>query len=79
MVMTAFGAHFIKEVSRSQLCAAAKSILPPNQRKQLQHAEKSKFYIPLAKMFIFKNIVGIKKHSDVKNLCRNDVEKVGTF
>ena len=56
VIMVAFGAHFIKEVSRTQLNAAVKSLLPSKQRKLLSGAEKSKLIKPLAKMFLYKGM-----------------------
>ncbi len=79
VVMCAFGAHFIKEVSRSQLCAAAKTLLPKEERRYLQGAEKTKFLKPLAEVFVGKAIVAIKHGADVENLTREDVDKVGTY
>jgi len=47
IVMVAFGVHFIKEVSRSQLQSAAKSLLPHDERKRIGlGAEKQHFFIP---------------------------------
>ena len=35
--------------------------------------------IPLGKAFVENDIIKIRKGADVKELSRNDVEKVGTF
>ena len=77
--MCAFAAHFIKEVSRAQLCSAAKTLLPREQRRMLNVAEKQKFMKPLAAAFLNKNIVRIRPLSNLINLSRDDVIKVGTF
>ena len=71
--------HFIKEVSRAQLCAAVKTLLPKKQRKLLMGAEKQKFLKSLAILFLNRNIVSVKKHCNLENLIRDDVSKVGTF
>ena len=42
------GAHFIKEISRSLLTSATKSLLPSHVWKTLTRAEKSAFIKPLA-------------------------------
>ena len=77
--MCAFGVHFIKEVSRSQLYAACKSMLPKEERKKLYGAEEQKFLKPLGIEFLKKKIVTFEKGSDLNNLSRNSVSKVGTF
>jgi hypothetical protein len=77
--MCAFSAHFIKEVSRSQLCAAAKTLLSKEDRKSLTGAEKQTFLKPLASQFLNRNIVSIKKRSNLANLTRDSVIKTGTF
>ena len=76
--MCAFAAHFIKEVSRAQLCSASKTILPREQRRMLNLAVKQKFMKPLAAE-LKKYIVSIRPLSNLKNLSRDDVTKVGTF
>ena len=48
--MTAFGAHFLKEVSHAQLTSAAKQLLPPNIRKTLVGAEKTTFIVTAMSM-----------------------------
>ena len=68
--MCAFGAHAIKEVSRSQLCAAAKSLLSMDVKKQLNGAEKKKFIKPLANAFLESNIVTIEDGANIENLSR---------
>lgn len=79
VVVCAFGSHFLKEVSRSQLCAAAKTLLPKVERSTLHGTEKCNFIKPLAKIFLEKKIVSINKDARIENLTRKDVKKVGTF
>ena len=80
VVICAFEAHFIKEVSIAQLCAAVKSLLSKEERKGLTNAEKSKFLIPLAKVFLSKEIVTFKNvKANLTNLTMNDITKSGTF
>lgn len=74
IIICAFKAHFIKEVSRAQLCAAAKSLLTKEERKGLANAEKSKFLKPLAQTFLDKEIVTITNCK-----AKLDVTKSGTF
>ena len=77
--MCAFGAHAIKVVSRSQLCAAAKSLLSKDIKKQLNGAERNKFIKPLAYAFLESNIVTIEDGANIENLSRANVNKTGTF
>ncbi len=79
VVMCAFGAHFIKEVSCTQLTSAAKTLLARDERKPLQGAEKGAFMKPLAKAFIDKKIVAIQKGAKFTNLTREDVNKCGKY
>ena len=76
--MAVFGAHFLKEISRTQLLSAAKRLLP-QQKKILNSLEKNEFCIPLGRTFEDNHIVQVRKGALVKDLSRNDVEKVGTF
>ena len=75
--MAAFGAHFLKEITRTQLLSAAKRLLP-QQKKTLIGLEKNELFIPLGKAFV-DNIIAIRKVAPVKDLSRNDEEKVETF
>ena len=77
--MEAFGVHFLKEISRSQLQSAAKSLLQRASMKELKGGDKATFLRPLALAFIEKGIVKIKKKDKVGELVRDDVRKVGTF
>ena len=79
IVMEAYGAHFLKEVSRSQLLSAAKALLPVCERKKLCGSEKTGLLLPLARAFVFNNIVRIKSKIKSGCLTRNNVEKIGTF
>ena len=75
--MEANGAHFLKEVTRSQLLSAAKRLLPVRERRNLCGAEKTSLLVPLATAFVTNNIVKIS--GNIGNLTRNNVKKVGTF
>jgi len=79
VLLTAFGAFFFKEVSRSQLESAAKSLLPQHRLNQLKKADKADFLMPLAEVILKKGIVTISKDCDIKNLSRGDLKKVGPF
>ena len=65
VLLTAFGAHFFKEVSRSQLESVAKSLLPQHWLHQLKKADKADFLMPFAE--------------DIKNLSRGDLKKGRTI
>ena len=73
--MAAFGAHFLKEITRTQLLSAAKRLMPQDKKK-LNTLEKNDFLVPLGKVFVEN---GSKKGANIENLSRNDVDKVGTF
>ena len=75
--MVAFGAHFLKEISRTQMLSAAKQLLPL-QKKTLNSLEMNEFLIPLGKAFVENSIIAIRKGALVKDLSRDDVKKVGT-
>ena len=79
VIMTVFGAHLIKEVSRRQLISAAKNLLSKEERKQLNGAEKSKFIKPLANQFIDRGIVRVRSGCSLSDLSMGDVEKIGNF
>ena len=57
IVACAFGAHFIKEVTRTQLAGDVKSLLSKDDRKILNGAEKGRLLKPLARAFVSKGIV----------------------
>lgn len=75
--MDAFGAHFLKEVTRSKLLSAAKSLLPIRERRNLCGANKTALLLSLARAFVTNNIVRIM--GNIGNLTRNNVENIGTF
>jgi hypothetical protein len=79
VVMTAFAVHFLKEVSRSQLQSAARKLLTKEEKNRLQPLEKSEFILPLAKAFIMKKVVEIKKGADQQALSRDDLKKISPF
>ena len=76
--MTAFAVHFLKEVSRSQLQSAARKLLTKQEKIWLQPLEKSEFLLPLAKAFIKKKVVKIKKGANPQT-SRDDLIKISPF
>ena len=75
-MIAAFSAHFLKEITRTQLLSAAKRLIAQNKKK-IHHFGKE--LVPLGKVFVQKGIVKIRKGANIKDLSRNDVDKVGTF
>ena len=53
------------------------TLLSKDKRKGLNGAEKSKFLKPLARVFVSKCIVAVKCNTNIENLSRDDVDKVG--
>ena len=56
IVMAAFTAHFLKEISRTQV---AKRLMPED-KKRFATLEKNDFLVPLGKVFVEKGIVKIR-------------------
>lgn len=79
IVTCAYDELFIKSVGKQQISAAAKSLLTKEQNKALKGAEKSKYLPLLAKAFIDKKIVKVKKGADLCRISRGDVKKMKTF
>jgi len=79
VLLTMFGVHFYKEITRGQLESAAKSLLPTNIVTSLKKADKEDYAMPLAKVFIKNGIAELKKDADLKELGREDITKVGIF
>ena len=77
--MSAFGAHNIKEISRTQLASAAKYFLPAQEKKELLKSDKAQYLLPLANAFIKNKIIILSKGADKSNLTLDDVKKEGTF
>ena len=77
VILAAFGAHFFKEVSQSQLESAAKSLLP--LKTVSQKGDKRDYIMPLAEAFLKKGIIKVVGRSNLKNLARGDLKKVGPF
>ena len=71
--------HFIKEVGRSQIMGAAKTLLNKEEWQELKGAEKAKFIVPLAEVLLRKDIVQVTAGASFTDLSRNDVKKIGTF
>ncbi len=79
IIMAAFEAHRFKDVSRTQMSSALKSVCPPSCRKGLKSADKVALTIPLGAALAAKNIVTIKAGADLGNLKRGDATKDGTL
>ena len=80
VILTAFGSHFLKEVTRSQLESAAKSLLSPETVHQIKkNGDKGDFIIPIAEALLKKGTIKIEGSSDIdlKNLAREELKKVG--
>ena len=79
IVMCAFGALSVKNISRAQLASAGKFFLKGEQRKWVTKAEKQQLVNALAPCFVQNGEVVIKEGADTSNLCSDDVVKEGTF
>ena len=81
IITCAFDELFIKNVSKQQISAAAKSLLTKEQNRELKGADKIAYLPPLAKAFLKNKIVKLKKAAaaDIHNITRGDVKKVKTF
>jgi len=75
VVLAAYEAHFLKDVSRAQLNSALKLLCSAEQRKSLLGKEKSTIMIPLAIQLIAKKYVKMKLGS----ITRDDATKVKPF
>ena len=53
IVMVAFSAHFIKEISRT-VALSSKAVVTPRQKKFSAY-EKSDFFVPLGQAFVERN------------------------
>ena len=72
IVAEAFGAHFIREVGRSQLVGAAKTLLNKEERQELKGVEKAKYILPLAEALLRKKIVQVTAGASFSSLSRTD-------
>ncbi len=61
IVTCTFDELFIKSIGKQQISAATKSLLTKDQNRVQKGAKKSKYLPPLAKAFIHKGIVKVKK------------------
>ena len=61
IVTCAYDELFIKSIGKQQISAAAKSLLTKEQNRQLKGAEKSKYLPLLAKGFVDRGIIKVKK------------------
>ena len=80
IVMVAFGAHGIKEVSRTQLAGAIKIYASAGEKKDLLKLDKKEMILPVAEIFIKNKIVKLV-HTDIysKDFSRDKVFKTGIF
>ena len=79
IIMCAFGAHSLKEVSRGQLASAAKFFLKGTERKLVPKADKHELVSLLAPFFIQSGVVAIRDGASSQDLERDDVTNEGTF
>ena len=75
--MCAFGAHTIKEVTRSQMSSAVKFFLGKAGKSQLQKADKSQLIKPLAMAFLEKKVVRVDAGANMDHLVRGNVHNEG--
>ena len=80
MVMITFGAHSIKEVSRTQLAGAIKLYALAGEKKDLLKLDKREMILPVAQIFIRHKIVKLV-HTDIhsKDFSHDKVFKTGIF
>ena len=80
VVLVAFESHTFKQISRSQLESAGKTLnIPIAIRRSLIKGGKIDYLIPLAKGFLQEGIVKIKKEASLASLSRESVKKAKTF
>ena len=80
IVLTAFGLHLFKQLSRSQLESAGKTLrIPSDTRRSLSKGGKMEYLIPLAKGFLKNGIVKVRKGASLSSLTRDDITKMKTF
>ncbi len=79
IITAAFEAHQFKDVSRSQMASATKSICPLSVRKTLKGADKTSLMLPLAAALAANNKVEVRSGANLSNLSRGDATKVGTL
>lgn len=80
IVLTAFGCHLFKQLSRSQLDSAGKTLsVPLDTRRALSKGGKTEYLIPLAKGFLKNGIIKVRKGASLASLARDDIRKMKTF
>ena len=80
IVLTAFGFHLFKQLSRSQLDSAGKTLnIPLDTRRTLSKGGKMDYLIPLAKGFLRNGIIKVRKEASLASLVRDDITKMKTF
>ena len=76
VVLAAFEAHFLKDLTRAQLNSALKSLCSTEEQNNLSGKEKSKLVIPVATQLIAKNYVRIEDGIKLGSITRDDVQKL---
>jgi len=79
IVMTVYGAHNLKEITRGQLQSAAHHFSPTAQKKLVGKEDKKQLLLPLAKYLIDEGIIKIKDSACISELTCNDVTKEKLF
>ena len=79
IVMVAFQAHKLKDISRGQLYGAIKKLCPPEQVKELRGCDKLNLCMPLAKALVTRKVVKVVSGAKYSNIKRVDVNKVLPF
>ena len=76
IILSAFRTHFLKEISRGQLQAAATTL----KVKGVATLDKKNMLIPIANAMLKKGIVVTKRDVNLAKISkREDIKKVGTF
>ena len=75
VVMVAFGAHAIKDITRTQL--AVKLYAAPGERKELLKLDKKDMIPEVAQMFQREGIVSVQ--GDAKEFSCDNIIKTGIF
>ena len=75
IILSAFRVHFLKDVSRGQLQAAATTL----RVKGIASLDKKNMLIPIANAIVKKGIVIIKENVSLAKIRREDIKKVGTM
>ena len=77
VVMVAFRAHAIKDITRTQLAGAVKLYAAPGERKELLKLDKKDMIPEVAQMFQREGIVSVQ--GDAKEFSCDNIIKTGIF